>query len=176
MKKLLIIGTGLLIITFAYAATTWKIVNKDVEISFILPSQGTTGSISGLNANIQFDEKNMEASSISATVDVSKMETDNKQKTEHLLSADFFNAEKYPQMKFTSTGFTKNDSSLVAIGKLTIKDSIKEVRLPFTFTKTKEGGVFQGTMSIFSGDFGIGKKSSSGKDRVVVSIKVPVVE
>lgn len=173
MKKALIISTVLvLILTSAFTSVIWKILEKDVKINFELPMQGTKGSISGLKADIQFDEKNIEAASIKASVDVNKMETDNPGKTEHLLSPDFFNAEKYPLITFTSTSIRKTDSTLIALGKLAIKDSIKDVELPFTFTRTKEGGLFEGTMSIFSSDFGIGKKR--GNDKVVVSISVPV--
>jgi polyisoprenoid-binding protein YceI len=175
MKKALILITFIvLFVTSAFVSAFWKIVDNDVKIDFELPLQGTKGSISGLKADIQFDEKNIEASSINASVDVNKMVTDNPGKTTHLLSADFFNAEKYPLITFSSTSFKKTDSTLVALGKLTIKDSIKDVELPFTFSKTKEGGLFQGSMSIYSSDFGIGKKR--GNDKVVVSISVPVIQ
>jgi polyisoprenoid-binding protein YceI len=45
----------------------------------------------------------------------------------HLLSPDFFDSERYPEITFTSTGIRADDGDLVVEGDLTIKGTTKRV-------------------------------------------------
>jgi polyisoprenoid-binding protein YceI len=45
----------------------------------------------------------------------------------HLLSPEFFDAERYPEITFTSTGIRSDGGDLVVDGELTIKDVTKHV-------------------------------------------------
>jgi polyisoprenoid-binding protein YceI len=45
----------------------------------------------------------------------------------HLLSPDFFDSERYPEITFTSTGIRTDGSDLVVDGDLTIKGTTKRV-------------------------------------------------
>jgi polyisoprenoid-binding protein YceI len=45
----------------------------------------------------------------------------------HLLSPDFFDAERTPEITFTSSGIRADDGELVVDGKLTIKGTTKRV-------------------------------------------------
>jgi polyisoprenoid-binding protein YceI len=45
----------------------------------------------------------------------------------HLLSPDFFDTERYPEITFTSSEVDAHQGELVVNGKLTIKDTTKEV-------------------------------------------------
>jgi len=82
---------------------------------------------------------------INFTVDVSSIDTDNEKRDGHLKSDDFFNAEKYPQMKFESTSFTPvSDKKYKLEGNLTIRDVTK----PVVFDVTYNGSVSNGGKSI----------------------------
>ena len=45
----------------------------------------------------------------------------------HLLAPDFFDAERYPEITFTSSGIRADGGELVVDGELTIKDETKQV-------------------------------------------------
>jgi polyisoprenoid-binding protein YceI len=45
----------------------------------------------------------------------------------HLLSPEFFDSERYPELTFTSTGIRADGDELVVDGELTIKDVTKQV-------------------------------------------------
>ena len=45
----------------------------------------------------------------------------------HLLSPEFFDSERYPELTFTSTGIRADGGELVVDGELTIKDVTKQV-------------------------------------------------
>jgi len=61
------------------------------------------------------------------------VDTGNEQRDGHLKSADFFDSEKFPQMSFTSTGYSKKGDDYVLTGDLTIKDVTKPVTLNVEF-------------------------------------------
>jgi len=62
------------------------------------------------------------------TTEVNSVSTDNENRDKHLKSDDFFNAEKFPQMKFISTSFQPlGDNKYKLTGNLTIRDVTKPV-------------------------------------------------
>lgn len=70
---------------------------------------------------------------VSFTVDVTSINTDDEKRDEHLKGDDFFNAAKYPTMKFTSTSFKKLDAKKYVLeGNLTIRDVTKKVKFDVT--------------------------------------------
>ena len=74
---------------------------------------------------------------ITFTVDVSSVNTDNENRDKHLKSPDFFDAEKYPQMKFESTAFKPMGGNKYKLeGNLTIKDVTKPVSFDVTYGGT----------------------------------------
>lgn len=151
----------------------WVADTEKAVISFDLPDGGASGSVKGLEAAINFDPMNPGESSITASVDVKTLTTGIDMRDKHLMADDYFNAEKFPRITFTATSVAKTDTGFVANGKLSMRDSVHTVSIPFSFTQTGENGLFKGSLTIFSGDYGVGKKSKSGKDKVVVTIEVP---
>lgn len=79
------------------------------------------------------DYKSLKADVVIKTASVS---TNTDQRDEHLRSADFFDAAKYPEMHFVSTGVQKNgEDDFTLTGDLTIKD----VTRPVVLNATLEG-------------------------------------
>lgn len=62
------------------------------------------------------------------TVDVESIDIDEAQLKGHLMSPDFFDVERHPQLKFTSTRLdVADDGSVRLAGELEIKGSVREV-------------------------------------------------
>jgi polyisoprenoid-binding protein YceI len=73
---------------------------------------------------------------VDVALDVSKVDTDNAKRDDHLRGPDFFNAKQFPQMTFKSTSSKKlSDSAFEVTGDLTIKGTTK----PITVTMNKIG-------------------------------------
>ena len=71
---------------------------------------------------------------ISFSLDIDSIDTNQSQRDEHLKSAEFFDAEKYPKISFKSTSFTKSgDDEYKLAGDLTVKDVTKPVTLDVEF-------------------------------------------
>ena len=94
-----------------------------------------TGSFSSFHSTIQTEDENFMKGNVEFTVDVDSISTGSADRDGHLKSADFFDAEKYPQIRFVSTDFevVDNDSSYELYGDLTIRDVTKRVKLDTEF-------------------------------------------
>lgn len=68
------------------------------------------------------DANDLSTLQVEATIDASSINTKNADRDGHLKSADFFDTENYPEIKFVSTKITDNEIT----GNLTIKDQTHE--------------------------------------------------
>ena len=121
------------------------------------------GKFSVYEGTINSETSDFEGASISFSVDVSSINTDNSMRDDHLKSDDFFNAEKFPRMKFESYSFSKKEKGKYRLkGNLTIRDVTKEVEFDVKFGgiapndgygNTKAG--FKATTTINRFDYGL---------------------
>ncbi|GAA4318023.1 YceI family protein [Compostibacter hankyongensis] len=90
-----------------------------------------TGSFKQFSASAESSRDDFQDAKISFSADIASVDTGNEQRNGHLLAADFFDAEKFPQLSFVSTAFRKiNDEGDYELdGNLTIKDVTKPVKL-----------------------------------------------
>lgn len=68
-------------------------------------------------------------SSAEAVIQIKSVNTNEAKRDEHLRSADFFDADKYPTMTFKSKKFSGSPEDFKVVGNLTIKNVTKEVTL-----------------------------------------------
>ncbi len=93
------------------------------------------GRFKDFAGTIRFDDKDITKSSVEFSAKVASIDTEVEARDKHLRSADFFEAEKYPEMTFKSTRVErKGKDGYVLHGDLTIKGVTKAVALPFTIT------------------------------------------
>jgi len=101
------------------------------------------------------------ATKIEFTADIDSIDTHNEQRNGHLKSADFFDVEKYPQLKFIGTKYNVEDNEGKLTGELTMHGVTKPVTLNVEFGgivtdpygQTKAG--FTVTGKINRKDFGL---------------------
>jgi len=103
------------------------------------------GKFDAFSGTVRFDPQNLHGSVIDVKVDMASVNTGITQRDDHLRSPDFFDAAKYPAMRFVSRAITATGGGhYVAEGDLTIKDVTKQVQLPFTFLGSKTSPLEQG--------------------------------
>jgi len=89
------------------------------------------GRFTDFDGTVLFDPDDLDASSVTATIDIASITTDNQARDEHLRNPDFFDAETYPTMTFVSRTIENREGQLVATGDLTMRDVTREIELPF---------------------------------------------
>ena len=89
------------------------------------------GRFRDLEGQIVLDESDISRSSVTATIEVDSIDTGNKRRNAHLLAADFFDVEKFPEIEFKSTSIRrgKDRDSLELAGDLTIKGKTVPIAL-----------------------------------------------
>src|ERR1700752_1941812 len=119
MKKTILILSAAIMIGSAFTvAMIWKVDDKASSIIWELPNNpGHKGKFSGFTATVDFDKAKLAEAKFTASIDVKL--------NNHLMQADFFDAEKFPKITFTSTEIAASGNAFVAKGKLQMKDSTK---------------------------------------------------
>lgn len=154
----------------------WKADTVNSKIDFTVKGIfGTVhGSFSGLQASIQFSEKDLSASSMSASVEAKSVNTGNGLRNSDLRNKEeWFNTEKYPRINFKSKKFEKTAQGYKVSGDLTIKGITKPVEIPFTFAEKDGSGVFKGQFTIPRLEFNLGKPGGTVGEIITIMLTVP---
>ncbi|WP_204351616.1 YceI family protein, partial [Klebsiella variicola] len=69
-----------------------------------------TGSFQQFDATMESNEDDFSDAKIQFEADVNSISTNNEQRDGHLKGADFFAAEEFPKLQFSSTSFTKKSA------------------------------------------------------------------
>lgn len=137
-----------------------------------------SANFSDIQGTISVDNAKPANSSVNVTIPLSSLNTNVKALDEHLKNADFFNAEKYPNITFKSTkvqAVGKNKYKIT--GNLTVKDVTKPVVLDAVLNKqgvhpmTKAESIgFNATTSFDRSAFGVGAYVPNVGDKITVNI------
>jgi len=114
---------------------TWQLDPTHTEIGFTVRHlmSKVRGKFEKFEGTIVTAE-DVTASTATATIDLSSINTGTADRDDHLRSGDFFNVETSPTMTFVSTGVVrKDDTEFVVTGDLTIKDVTKPIELAVEF-------------------------------------------
>jgi polyisoprenoid-binding protein YceI len=88
------------------------------------------GRFTDLSGTITLDPSDLRRSSVSAEIQANSVTTADPQRDAHLRSADFFDAEQFPTLRFVSTRVEPvSDERVRIVGDLTIRDQTREVVL-----------------------------------------------
>lgn len=168
------------------ATKNWVIDPTHSEVQFKIKHlmiTNVTGSFNIFNASVQTENEDFTKAAISFTADVDSISTGNEQRDGHLKSADFFDAAKFPQIKFAATKYENvdNDGSYELYGDLTIKDVTKNIKLSVEFGgvvkdpygNTKAGFTINGKIN--RKDFGLTWNAVTEAGGVVVSDEVRLI-
>jgi polyisoprenoid-binding protein YceI len=134
MKRLAIL-TGILALAAPLAVaqtTTWTSDPAHSEVDFSIKHMSVSnvhGRIGNVAATIVLNDADITKSSVTATIDVSTIDTGVAQRDTHLKTPDFFDVAKFPTANFASTSVAKNGGKLTVSGNFTLHGVTKPVVL-----------------------------------------------
>lgn len=92
------------------------------------------GSFTGVSGYILLDQRDMHESEVHAVVEMNSIDTNDDGRDEHLRSPDFFDVERFPEMRFDSTAVTVMDGQHFRVtGDLTLHGVTHPITLVATF-------------------------------------------
>jgi polyisoprenoid-binding protein YceI len=146
-----------------YLAGVWDIDPTHTEVGFVVRHLVVT-KVRGRFADVKgsiITAENPLLSSVDISVGIDSISTHSEGRDNHLRSADFFEAEKYPEMTYKAMMARQDGENFVLDGELTLKDVTKVVPLTFElngFSADPWGGTragFSATGSINRKDFNV---------------------
>ncbi len=169
------IGSGL-------QAGTWDIdpAHSTVEFSVRhMMFSKVKGRFTSLRGTVTIGDDPAE-SSVEAVIDMASVDTGDENRDAHLRGADFFDAERFPEMTFVSRAVRQEGDRHVVVGDLTLHGVTRPVELELTLNGVGTDP-FGGTRAAFSAttelsrkDFGLEWNLALETGGVLVGDKVQV--
>jgi polyisoprenoid-binding protein YceI len=120
------------------------------------------GRFTDFDATLTVRPERPEEASVAFTVQAASIDTDLPERDQHLRSADFFDAERFPQIAFESSAvLPRGDDRYDVEGTLTIRGVSRPVRVPVTFLGFvtdpwgNEKAGFEAELEVARKDFGM---------------------
>ncbi|PID22121.1 hypothetical protein CSV61_04490 [Sporosarcina sp. P3] len=108
---------------------TWKVDPQASTVGFSVPHMmvsTVTGTFEKFSGELQGNIADLTKAKIDFRVIVSSIQTKNRDRDLHLCSGDFFDAETFPEMAFSSrTIYHDTDGRYQMLGDLTVKQTTK---------------------------------------------------
>lgn len=115
----------------------WKLDPSHSEIGFKVKHMMITnvsGAFTDFNVEATTENEDFNKANINFSTKTASVNTNSEQRDGHLRSPEFFDSEKYPEMKFKGLSYEKVDGDNYKLkGDLTIKDVTKPVTLDVEF-------------------------------------------
>lgn len=133
------------------------------KIGFEVPHlviSSVEGKFEKYEGTIVVDSK-IEKSKVDITITTDSISTGVSKRDDHLKSADFFDAKKFPKITFVSSKVTRTGDNLAITGTLKIKEKSKEVNLDAKYLGEVKDGygqdkiAFKATTKISRKEFGL---------------------
>ncbi|MFD9738179.1 YceI family protein [Umezawaea sp. NPDC059074] len=165
-----------------YVAGTWAIDAAHSTVAFsvrhlmVSKVRGTFRTFEGTLTTAE----NPADSSVTATIDLASIDTNQPDRDNHIRSADFFEVEKYPTMTYRSTGLRADGDDFILDGELDLHGVVKSVPLklqlngfgPDAYGGTRVG--FEATTEISRNDFGVDIHMPLDGGGVVIGDKITI--
>ena len=126
-----------------YAAPDYDAVEDQSNIHFSVPLMAVS-KVSGKFMDYEVwldagDKPDLSRATAKAEIKIASIDTGNDSWDAKLRNPDWFDAGKYPKIRFESTRVRNMGKSWEAVGKLTMHGVTKEITLPFTFEGRFDG-------------------------------------
>jgi len=152
-------------------AQEYKPVDEGSLVAFEIKNLGfnTRGSFRGLDGRIVFSPNDPSKTSMDVTVDATTVNTDNEMRDSHLKKESYFDVEKYPKIRFVSTSCSGPDKSghYTLSGKLTIKNTTRDMNFSFVAAPMGDDYIFKGDFQLNRKDYGVGGSSTISNNLTV---------
>ncbi len=178
MKKYYLIISYIFLLVISTSLAFLPIDRFEITDAFSLKfkSADPSGSFKKMEGTIDFNEQSLETSKFNFSIAISSIKTGNGMRDKKAQTEEWFDAKKYPNIKFVSKKVEKEGDLYKITGDLTLKGTTKVYVI-----KAKKSGSgntisFAGSINVNRMDFKIGKKSDVVPDIMKVSFDLPAAK
>jgi polyisoprenoid-binding protein YceI len=183
MRKTVAVLTGLALAAPAFAADAYDVDVAHSTIGFSarhMVVASTKGSFTDYVASFEVDSADFTTLKATANIEAKSINTADQKRDDHLRGPDFFEVEKYPEIRFDSTKVEKKGKDYVLSGNLTMKETTKEIAIPIAISGPitdpwgNERIGFEGSTKINRKDWGINWSKLMDNGGLVVSDEIKI--
>ena len=166
------------------ARTKWTLDPTHSELGFKIKHlmiSNVSGYFKNFSAEVTTEEEDFSTAQINLTAQMASVSTNNEQRDEHLRRSDFFEVDRFPELRFTSAKIEVIDNETFSVhGHLTLKGVTKPVKLTVEYSgvaKDPWGGERAGfvvTGKINRSDWGVNFNGVMETGGVVLSEEVKI--
>jgi polyisoprenoid-binding protein YceI len=142
---------------------------SSLQFTFLQAGAQNTGRFPRFTVALDFPGADPAGGRLEVTVDVTALDTGDKERDETLRSEELFAVAKFPQAHFSASQIVRTATGFEADGKLTIRGVTRDARVPFTFRQVTEGGAAAGYLAgktvLRRLDFGVGQGEWKATDQ-----------
>ena len=144
----------------AAAPREYRIDAGHSDVAFTIGFLGShvRGRFDDVRGIISYVPGDPAASGVTVVLGVKSIATGSSHRDEHLRSADFFDAPRYPVIAFHSERVIRRGDSLVMTGPLTMHGTTRPVRIPFVETRAPVSDPHGSSLLYFSGRLALARK------------------
>jgi polyisoprenoid-binding protein YceI len=132
-----------------------------LTFSFVQAGAQNTGKFTKFPVTLDAAADGSAASKLDVTVDMTTLDSGDKDRDDTLRGSDLFSVTKFPKAHFVATQITKTAAGFDALGKLTLRDVTKDQHVTFTLRAASEQGhpvlYLTGKSVVHRLDFGVGQ-------------------
>lgn len=136
-----------------------QVLNEKTRIGFVFRQMNVPvdGYFRSARTSLVFDPVNPAKSSVRLELDLASIDAGSGEANEEAVTKPWFNVKAFPTATFVSTSVKPlgGDRFEVA-GKLSIKGKEREVRTPFTVTRSGNTATFEGAFDLKRLEFAVG--------------------
>ena len=167
---------AIILLLAAFVPVNWKLISSAVTFKIKHAGLVVNGSLAGTQTDINFDPANPIQSSIVAFLETGTIETGIALRNKHLRKEQYLHVDKYPRITMRSTKIEKTGTrTYLGYFDLTIKETTKNILVPFTFTENASGGDFKGQFTINRLEYKVGESSWLMDNEVQIFIQLNVI-
>jgi polyisoprenoid-binding protein YceI len=174
-------------LTLAVAPLSWPIVAcaagsaasysadpQQSRLGFIGVQAGADfkGTFRKFTAAVDFAPEALESSHIDVQIDMSSVDSMDKDRDTTIRGADIFDVAHWPSAHYVTRGFTKTATGYAAQGALTMRGVTKDVPIEFQFTTAPAGAKLEGSAKLNRLDFGAGKGDWKTTEWVADAVRI----
>ncbi|MFT6827782.1 MAG: polyisoprenoid-binding protein YceI [Roseivirga sp.] len=143
---------------------------QGLTVSFTIRNAGfnVEGKFTEAKINYRFDAQNIKDTFFNADIKVASLDTGIGARDKHLLKDKYFDVDNFPSMTFRSTRVVKEANQYFILGRLTIKGTSKDLKVPFSIINN----LFEVEFDLNRRDYDVGDNSFILSDEVIIKLKL----
>ena len=147
--------------------------SQETKVKFKVKNLGISvdGDFSEVAITSIFNEMDLQSSLVVGIIQVNSIDTNNKKRDKHLLESDYFDADKYPEIRLESRKIERvSENQYIMKADLSIKGTTKSIEIPIEIIEKNDEVVMKSEFVIDRRDFKVGDRSWVLTDSVNINV------